>query len=472
MKVVVFAILLAACGGTDDPLSGPTMTIEQLQDPGTCKTCHPKHYQQWASSMHAYASDDPVFLALNKRGQRDTSQALGTFCVNCHAPMAVQLGLTDGKTFDPSTLPDAAKGVTCYFCHNVTDITGTHNNPLVLAMDTTMRGGAKNPVANTAHHAEYDATMDSDINDSKTCGACHDIINQQNVALERTYAEWQTTFFSADAATDPIHHLSCGGCHMRSSKDVIADDPAANVTLRDGGFHQHQWQAIDSALIDWPDQDQLKQQIQGDLDPAVTIIGPKPTVGTAPGGICLLPNGTITVRMDTIGTAHAWPSGASQDRRAWLRRSPTFDTTGTQLDSWGVTADGTDPIELPQGVANMTFWDRTFTDTAKTTPAHFFWDVAAETIALLRPPVTLDSTSALFDHSTTATIPVTNPQMIDKIDARIRINPFPYEMLDNLIASGDLDASLRAKVTTLDIAGANRTWTRATEVADTHCNPF
>ena len=29
---------------------------------------------------------------MNKRGQRETNGALGTFCLKCHAPMAVALG--------------------------------------------------------------------------------------------------------------------------------------------------------------------------------------------------------------------------------------------------------------------------------------------------------------------------------------------------------------------------------------------
>ena len=461
--VIVIAVMLAACG--DD---GATMTVEQLQDPATCKTCHPKHYQQWASSMHAYSSNDPVFLALNKRGQRETSNALGTFCVKCHAPMAVELGLTDGTSFDPTTLPPAAVGITCYFCHNVKDVTDTHNNPLVLANDTTMRGGAQKPATNSAHKGIYDAAMDSDSNNSAMCGACHDVVTPKGVALERSFAEWQSTFFSQD---DPKHHLSCGGCHMRSSKDVIADDPNANVTSRDSGFHQHQWQAIDSALIDWPDQAQLKQQIQADLDPAITIVGVKPTVGAAHGGICLSTQqfpGQISVRMDTIGTGHAWPSGASQDRRAWLEVI-AYDAAGTIIDSRGVTLDGQDPVDLP----NATFWDRTFTDAGKTTPAHFFWDVAAETQGLLKPPVTLDPTSNLFDHSTTFAFPIDGALInsVDRIEARIRIRPFAFEMIDLLIASGDLDPALRAKIPTLDIAGSKRTWTRATQGLD-RCNPF
>lgn len=466
MRILILAMVLAACGGDDGPV--PTMTVEQLQDPSTCMSCHPKHYTQWQSSMHAYASNDPVFVALNKRGQRETNNQLGTFCVKCHAPMAVNLGLTDGTNFDPAALPDAAKGVTCFFCHNVKDITDTHDNPLVLANDNQMRGGAKNPAKNSAHVGLYDETMDSDLNDSKMCGSCHDIVNQQGVHLERTFQEWQTTFFTK---SEPALHNTCGSCHMRSSKDVIADDPDANVTLREGGFHQHQWQAIDSALIDWPGQDDLKMQNQIDLDDAITIVGVKPLVGVPPGGVCVSPfnmfSGQITVRMDTINTGHAWPSGASQDRRAWLE-VVMYDASGTMIDSKNVTPDGMDPADEK----DATFYDRTYTDAAKTTRAHFFWDVAAEDIQLLRPPVTNDPNSSLFDHSTTyhftPNVPLAN---IDRVEARIRIRPFPMEMLNLLVQSGDLDASIPAKVPTLDIAGTNVTWTRATQGQD-HCNLY
>jgi len=462
MKILVLALVLAACGGDDQT----TFTIEQLQDPSTCMSCHPKHFTQWQSSMHAYASNDPVFVALNKRGQRETNNQLGTFCVKCHAPMAVNLGLTDGTNFDPAALPASAKGVTCYFCHNVKEITDTHDNPLVLANDTTMRGGAKNPAKNSAHLALYDETMDSDINDSKMCGACHDIVNGNNVHLERSFQEWQTTFFTKD---DPALHNTCGSCHMRSSKDVIADDPDANVTLRPNGFHQHQWQAIDTALIDWPGQDDLKQQIDLDLDGAITIVGVKPLTGVPPGGICVNATpGQVTVRMDTINTGHAWPSGASQDRRAWLEVI-TYDASGAIIDQKNVTPDGVDPAD----VKDATFYDRTYKDAAKTTPAHFFWDVAAEDVQLLRPPVTNDPNSALFDHSTTyAFTPSGNIQNIDRVEARVRIRPFPMEMLNLLVQSGDLDPAIPAKVPTLDIPSTNVVWTKATSSPTTRCNPF
>src|SRR5258708_23827270 len=84
--------------------------------------------------MHAYAAEDPVFLAMNKRGQRETNGALGDFCVKCHAPVAVQQKLTtDGLNL--AQVPAAAKGVTCLFCHSAASVDRTHNNPLTLPAD-------------------------------------------------------------------------------------------------------------------------------------------------------------------------------------------------------------------------------------------------------------------------------------------------------------------------------------------------
>src|SRR5437762_12275346 len=95
-----------------------TLTRAQLLDPQACAGCHQEQFNDWAGSMHAYASNDPVFLAMNKRGQRETNGALGKFCVNCHAPMAVR----EGKTTDGSNLEQLEpkyKGVTCFFCHSI-----------------------------------------------------------------------------------------------------------------------------------------------------------------------------------------------------------------------------------------------------------------------------------------------------------------------------------------------------------------
>jgi hypothetical protein len=248
VAAAALALALAAC-------EGEKFTVEQLQDPNTCAECHPKHFTQWSGSMHAYAADDPVFLAMNRRGQRETNGALGDFCINCHAPMAKRFGFTDFAGFDPELLPPAARGITCYFCHNVKEVTGTHDNGLVLANDQTMRGGLEDPVDTPAHHSKYDPQMDSAATSSELCGSCHDIVvpeslnGTRDVALERTFAEWKATFFAT--SEDPSLRVSCSSCHMVSSRlEPIADAPG--VTPREHGFHDHMFAGIDVALTPFP----------------------------------------------------------------------------------------------------------------------------------------------------------------------------------------------------------------------------
>ena len=85
--------------------------------------------------MHAYAAKDPVFVALNQRGQRETDGALGDACVQCHAPVALAAGLTTDGT-NLADLPDHLGGVTCAWCHRVDAVTGDHNAALSVDADS------------------------------------------------------------------------------------------------------------------------------------------------------------------------------------------------------------------------------------------------------------------------------------------------------------------------------------------------
>ncbi len=461
-QLAVVLVLVAACG--DD---GPSRSVADLQDPETCKECHATHYDDWAMSMHAYASDDPVFVAMNKRGQRETNNSLGTFCVQCHAPMAVALGDTNGLDFDPTKLPATERGITCYFCHNVASIADTHNNGLQIALDQTMRGGIKNPVTTTAHHAKFDPTMTVAGNDSAMCGSCHDVVTPSNVHIERTFEEWKGTIFASD---DDKRHLSCNsGCHMQPFDDVVADDPNANVPRRIGGRHDHSFAALDQAMTTFPGQDKLVEKIHGILDPAAVIISPRKGTADPLGGICVSPANTFTVRIDNIGAGHNFPSGAAQDRRMWLEVQ-AFDASNAVVFSSGVVPDDQDPP--PVATANFAgMWDSTFK--ADLTPAHFFWDVATEQPSTLRPAVTIDPNDPRFDHSKTFEYGVAGTTAnIDRIEVKLHLRAFPFATIDELIASGDLDPSFRAKIQTVDPAGAVSTWTRATADAISGCNKF
>jgi len=463
--LLVILIALAACG--DDKLS-----VAELQDPNTCTSCHQTHYTQWSGSMHAYAADDPVFVAMNRRGNRETGGKLGTFCIKCHAPMAIENGtITDANAgdFDPTTLSPAERGVTCYFCHNVEKVVEDHNNGLVLANDQTMRGGAKNPVDSPAHHSKYDTLIRSNTNESELCGSCHDIVLPNGIPIERTFAEWKQGVFAK-----PDVHLTCGNCHMKPSDGLIADGPGLGVKSRPLGMHEHTFPAIDQALTPWPETAAQAQGIKEILEPAIGIVGPKPrTSNRAPGGICLYPDSRLTVRVDSLNLGHSFPSGSAFDRRVWVEVTAYRSDNSIAFQS-GKVPDGVDPEVADPNVFGL--WDRVYK--ADDSPAHFFWEIErVDSSKLLKGSITFDPNDPAFDHSVTATFNVANPSQIDRIEAQVHIRPLPFETLQKLVDSGDLAPAVLAQVKTLSPMYAHSTWLKATAgmpgspAEFTPCNP-
>jgi hypothetical protein len=439
--VAVLVISLLACGGNDVP----QLSTQELMDPAACQECHPQHYREWSGSMHAYASDDPVFVAMNRRGQEATGGALGDFCVTCHAPMALRLGLTtDGSNL--AEVPAYARGVTCFFCHSVDAVEGTHNNPLRLASDGVMRGGIRDPAAGAAHKSSYSPLLDADSQaSSPLCGACHDIVTQGGVHLERTFAEWKTTIF---ARAEPRQHLSCAQCHMFTTPDIVADVPG--VPLRDR--REHTFAGIDIALTPFPEMDAQRAAIERDLR---AVLLPK---------LCVTPvgGGQIEYTLDNVGAGHAWPSGASHDRRAWAEII-AYDAAGAVVYDSGVIGDDEDPED--HATTDPDLW-KLYADGFDAQGAHagFFWEIAQlDERRLLPPQVTTDPGDPAFYHAVTHVYPVLGQlQTIVRVTARVRIRPLPLHLVDTLVADNGLDPAVRAAIPTFDVEGAALTWTPET----------
>jgi len=424
VAVAVALVLVAACGSDPDYL-----TTEQLMDPTACMDCHPDHYREWSGSMHAYAADDPVFLAMNARGQQDTNGELGDFCVKCHAPMAVRLGLTtDGLNLDD--VPQYAKGVTCFFCHSVAEVTDDHNNPLVLASDEVLRAGITNPVASPAHRLGYSELLDvSSPASSAMCGACHDVVTPAGVHLEQTFAEWKETIFASD---DPRQHLSCGRCHMVERTDVAAEVEGVDVPLRDLDIHEHTFASTDSALIEWPEREAQAEARR--LARSNSIL---PRICVTPLG-----GGRLDYRLDNIGAGHMLPSGVAHDRRLWAELH-VYDADGNELWSTGVVPDDEDP---PTGDPDL--WElREFAFDDEGNPVKYFWEVREIVPSLLAPAVTLDPIDPRFDHSTTRSWSVAGifPQ-IARVTAALHQRALPYEILDDLGLDFELETDTMAEL--------------------------
>ncbi|MBP8809585.1 MAG: hypothetical protein KBG48_28885 [Kofleriaceae bacterium] len=442
IAAAVAATAALGCGGDD------ALPVAELMDPETCAGCHPKHFAEWQSSMHAYAADDPVFLALNRAGQEETGGALGSFCVNCHAPIAVAQGLTTDGT-NLADVPRWAKGVTCYFCHNAVEVTGDHNNPIRLAEDQTMRGGLRDPIGSPAHRTAYSELLDATKpTSSPLCGSCHDIITPAGVHLERTFAEWKTTIF---AGPEPRSQLSCASCHMIATTDVIASGPGFSAPLRPFGRREHTFAGVDVALTPWPGRDLQLAAIRRDLS---AVLLPR---------LCVLPvdGGRIDYRLDNVGGGHMFPSGATADRRAWIE-IVAYDAAGGVVFQTGVAPAAT-PDADPEDFGDPNLWVLdTVTRDGAGQRTEKFWRIATIDYPgnLLPPAVTTDPSDPRFYHAVERSFAV-GPRFADvvRVTARVRLRPIPVKLVSELLASGHLMVDVRPEIPTHDVPSSELEWT-------------
>jgi hypothetical protein len=432
--------------------STPTyLDRETLLDP---QTCDADHYKDWAGSMHAYASDDPVFQAMNARGQRETNGQLGSFCVKCHAPMALQEGATTDGT-NLATVPQKLRGVTCFFCHTIDAVTGSHNAAVTLSGDTIMRGEYTNPVANTGHASAYAVLQDRDhLESAGMCGACHDIVAPPGAAIERTYAEWQSSVFA-----DPDGGETCGQCHMNQSTSPRPIAQAPNVGPRE--YHAHDFPAVDVALSPGFANAAAEQQ-------NVTAFL-QTTLQTA---LCVNQTGTgVRVIVDNVSAGHFFPSGAAQDRRAWAE--VIASKAGQVIYQSGVVPTGT-PVTAVQNDPDLWLLRDCMFDSvdaeAPATQVAMFWQAASSQGNELPMPVTTKTTDPryyqthVYQRFPRALGAAPLPQPPDQVTVRIRLQPIGLDVLDDLVDGGDLDGSVVAAMPTFDVAPL-LTWTPAAAAA-------
>jgi hypothetical protein len=436
LSVALAAVIVAAVScsdGTDEQKI--TLTGQALQDPNNCLPCHDEQFREWSSSMHAYAAEDPVFIAMNKRMLRETNGASAEFCVGCHAPMALRLGLTkDGSNL--AELPTAVRGVTCYFCHATDSVEGTHNNALRLASDDVMRGAIRDPAKSMPHRGAYSALHDRESPESATlCGACHDVVTPHGAHIERTFDEWKNSLYSKPG------QLACGKCHMDGRDGQAAKVPGAPMRR----VHDHSMPAVDIALTPFFGADAQRAAVQRLLDQTLIT---KLCVKQTPLGI------VADVTLDNAFAGHEFPSGAAQDRRVWVELFAY--KAGVAIFSSGVVEDRKAASKL----VDPNLWllgDEIFTTDGRET--HLFWEAARVEQKQLPAAVTADPLDPRFIHSVTRTYNL--PEVPDRVTTRVRMRPLDFDLLDDLVSSGDLDPALLDKIPTYDLASGTREWTAA-----------
>ena len=217
---------------------------ERYPSANTCKTCHPRHYDEWSVSQHAYAQLSPVYMAMQNTINALSSNTNGDFCIRCHN----QVGMNIGESTFISNLerhPTSREGITCVVCHRVNQPYGKVSGRIALE-----EGGLLTPVFGPQGDGELKRVLDNrdqyrvvtdpdrsgrkihtevghfpQISTSAFCGSCHDVNLFNGFRLEEAFSEYKN---SPAAAND----VSCQDCHMGKVQGVNAGydhGPAAVV---------------------------------------------------------------------------------------------------------------------------------------------------------------------------------------------------------------------------------------------------
>ena len=299
------------------PYSEKPFLIEQFQVAEDCQSCHPQHYLEWSSSMHAYAFKDPVFFAMNTIEQnyhKDKGEDLGQFCIECHSPVAYTTNLIknpDELTFKNSQkLPDqVTEGVGCSFCHAMVHTSDTPNintkkslfNVVEYHIDPSnkMYGSISDPLPNNFHESVYN----QDFSTSEACLPCHNLLIDGKNA-EITFSEWESSKYKSNG-------FPCQECHMETYEGFAVDPKLFPQAKKRYNLHRHFFAGIDEARTAFPHKDLQRNEIKRLLEQTANLNINDLSLITE--------QNKIKFEVEVFNRAgHNIPSGATFARELWL----------------------------------------------------------------------------------------------------------------------------------------------------------
>jgi hypothetical protein len=229
--------------------------------------------------------------------------------------------------------------------------------------------------------------------------------------------------------------LTCSSCHIPGIDGTAATIAGAPMRR----MHDHSMAGVDLALTAFPETDTQLRLAQASLDQALVA------------KLCVKAGGAVDASLEAAFVGHAWPSGASHDRTAWVELIAY--AAGQMVFQSGVVPDG----KAARSVADPNQWllrEKLFD--AQKAPVGFLWQAASSEPAQLPVAVTSDAMDPMFQRAVTRTFTV--PANADRVTMRVQMRPMDFDTVDDLIASGDLDGALRGKLTTFTLASTVLEW--------------
>lgn len=325
--ITILSVVALAVGGCDRIVTEtvlPKTAADSVEifrkafgKPEDCKGCHPRHYDEWSISMHAYSVVDPVFHSLNALGQEMTKGELKQFCVACHSPFATLLNDAPNGTLPSLSQmsPQARGGVTCESCHKIEAQRPGHGIDK-FRLDGVIMGSVKDPVANSFHASEYNKVFE----EGEVCSGCHDVVNQRGLHVEQTFTEWKTSLY-------PNRAISCQTCHMKMDPTPTAIAVGGPTNRR---HHYHFMEGVDVPLTEFPGRDKTIALVQDQLTANIRaeFLSPMPDAVLRKGA-------TLDVVYNVYNqfVGHNVPSGTIFERQMWVEVIVTNENGDTLLAS-------------------------------------------------------------------------------------------------------------------------------------------
>ncbi len=296
---VVITVLGAGCKdqGADPPTKTKQLQLTDFTSAQVCSTCHPQHYEEWAGSMHRYATNDPIWMLANNSLQQSTNGRLGDWCWQCHSPIAFLTG-NARSSFRIEELPEIVReGVSCDVCHTLRPPHTTTNQRIRynISPGNTRYGSIADPVPSGFHESAYDPSFSR----SEKCRECHDLI-VNSIPVEITFTEWQNSAWGAMS-------VECQNCHMRT----YTGRAAVGGPIR-SNLHRHDFVGVDVAITDFPNKAAQRAMVDSLLknSACMTLTAPSTARRTD----------TIEVRVTVCNdkTGHNIPSSVFFNRQMWV----------------------------------------------------------------------------------------------------------------------------------------------------------
>ncbi|MBH24106.1 MAG: hypothetical protein CMH57_06575 [Myxococcales bacterium] len=417
-------------------------TPNALQSPEYCGQCHTAHYDDWEGSMHAYATQDPVFQAMLVKGILETEGKLDQFCIQCHAPIAAKFELSpvyeddDGAwrvDFDMNN-PLIGRGVVCTSCHSMSEVEATVNAEFKL--DPNIIHG---PNGSAAAQEAHPTVKSESLTSSTMCGTCHNVVNPKGALLENTFSEWYASEFNSG---DPNTDKSCQDCHMPAARGEIVEGTEADI-------HRHRFVGVDLALIDdFPDKEEQLQLVTDLLRSCVRLEVNRTEDHDD--------SYAIRVSMTNINNGHALPSGSTADRQVWVHITVTDDATGEVVYESGMMDENGDLMDRitghstnPEGDPDLLMYSSLlFGDNDQ--HVTFPWQAARSFEILLQPGQT-GWREYLIPHDR-----IQGDQLT--VQARVRYRTFPPFLIRELEEEGFLEPGLIGEIPIIDMAELTETF--------------